>query len=424
MSAQSKSKTPAIVHQPAPQLYERFVAEIKHRIRTAQIKAALAANAELVLHYWEIGRDILASQKQEGWGTKLIDRLAADLQREFPTLSGYSSRNLKYMRAFAEAWPDRPIVQQLAAQLPWAHNCVLLDRVKDAKTREFYIRKTIEHAWSCSVLVHQLDSELHKRAGRAPTNFALTLPPAQSDLAREMIKDPFIFKPAPLDESAHERALENALLARLKDFLIELGSGFAFVGEHFGNAGTHIVLTPGNFFDDGGFKHKGDKEKWYNGPIPTDYVLNEGDLIVAMSAPTKPKGHLRGRRVLPLQGGHGLIGPSSQGVALGCRVVAPSARMPAGAGILAPEWMDHAREVQLGFQSGGLELVCPSLQLGKLPPVSQPEGLELVSPGQRPGKPPTHKMICPERATPGCAPATARDLEKTITGNVAEILEA
>jgi len=140
MSTPRKSKTPAIMQQPAAQLYERFVAGIKQRIRTAQIKAVLAANAELVLHYWDIGRDILASQKQEGWGAKVIDRLATDLQREFPTLSGYTVRNLKYMRAFAEVWHDRAIVHQLGAQIPWKHNCVLLDRVKDAATREFYMR--------------------------------------------------------------------------------------------------------------------------------------------------------------------------------------------------------------------------------------------------------------------------------------------
>ena len=231
MSTPRKSR--AIVHQPAAQLYDRFVAGIKKRIRTAQIKAALAANAELVLHYWEIGCEILASQKQQGWGAKVIDRLAADLQREFPTLSGYSARNLKYMRAFAAAWPDRAIVHQLGAQIPWKHNCVLLDRAKAPAIREFYIRKTLEHGWSRSVLVHQLDTELHKRAGKAPSNFALTLPPPESDLAREMLKDPFIFKPAPLDESARERALESALLARLKDFLMELGAGFAFVGNQY-----------------------------------------------------------------------------------------------------------------------------------------------------------------------------------------------
>lgn len=231
MSTPRKSR--AIVHQLGAQLYDKLVADIKQRIRTAQIKAVLAANAELVLHYWEIGREILASQKVEGWGAKVIERLADDLEREFPKLSGYSARNLKYMRAFAEAWPDRAIVHQLGAQIPWKHNCVLLDRAKNADTRAFYIRSTIEHGWSRSVLVHQLDTQLHKRIGKAPTNFARTLPPLQSDLAREMIKDPFIFKPAPLDESARERALEMALLSRIKDFLIELGAGFAFVGNQY-----------------------------------------------------------------------------------------------------------------------------------------------------------------------------------------------
>jgi predicted nuclease of restriction endonuclease-like (RecB) superfamily len=137
------------------------------------------------------------------------------------------------MRSFALAWPDRAIVHQLGAQIPWKHNCVLLDRVKNVTVREFYIRKTVEHGWSRSVLIHQLDTELHKRIGKAPSNFALTLPSPQSDLAREMMKDPFIFKPAALDESAHERAVENALIARLKDFLIELGAGFAYVGNQY-----------------------------------------------------------------------------------------------------------------------------------------------------------------------------------------------
>jgi len=226
-----KRTTRAIVQQPVAQTYARFLASIKARIRTAQVKAALAANAELVLHYWEIGRDILANQVRQGWGAKVIDRLAADLQRDFPKLSGYSVRNLKYMRAFAGSWPDRSIVQQLAAQIPWGHNCVLLDRVNGPETRAFYIRNTIQHGWARSVLVHQIDTHLHKRQGNAPTNFDRALPAPESDLAREMLKDPYILQPAALDESANERALENALLARLKDFLIELGSGFAFVGN-------------------------------------------------------------------------------------------------------------------------------------------------------------------------------------------------
>jgi predicted nuclease of restriction endonuclease-like (RecB) superfamily len=240
----------AIVQQPGAQSYARLLAGIKERIRTAQVKAALAANAELVRHYWEIGREILANQKRQGWGAKIIDRLAADLQRAFPNLSGYSVRNLKYMRAFAEAWPDAEIVHQLGAQIPWRHNCVLLDRVKDSETREFYIRKTVQHGWSRSVLIHQLDTHLHKRIGKAPSNFALTLPAPQSDLAREILKDPYIFKPAPLDEFANERTLEQALLKRLKDFLLELGAGFAFVGNQY-----RIEVNGDEFFLDLLFYH-------------------------------------------------------------------------------------------------------------------------------------------------------------------------
>jgi len=151
--------TPGFVHQPGAPTYASFVAGIKERIRTAQVRAALAANAELVMLYWDIGRAILDSQQQEGWGAKVIDRLLADLRLEFPSLSGYSVRNLKYMRAFAKAWPDRQKVHQLGAQIPWKHNCVLLDRAKDAETREFYVFKTLENGWSRSVLIHQLDTD-------------------------------------------------------------------------------------------------------------------------------------------------------------------------------------------------------------------------------------------------------------------------
>ena len=238
------------MQQPGAQSYALFLAGVKERIRTAQVKAALAANAELVLHYWEIGRDILANQARRGWGAKVIDRLAADLQRDFPKLRGYSVRNLKYMRAFAQIWPDRSIVQQLVAQIPWGHNCVLLDRVRGADALAFYIRNTIQHGWARSVLTHQIDTQLHKRQGLAPTNFDRALPAPESDLAREMLKDPYILQPAPLDESANERALENALLARLKDFLIELGSGFAFVGNQ-----VRLEVDGEEFFIDLVFYH-------------------------------------------------------------------------------------------------------------------------------------------------------------------------
>jgi len=159
-----------------PEGYEAFLGELKERIRTAQVRAALAVNRELVLLYWGIGRDILARQQKHGWGAKVVDRLGADLRRSFPDISGFSPRNLKYMRAFAEAWPDQQFVQQAAAQIPWFHNCMLLDQVKDAHVREWYIRQTIANGWSRNVLVHQIESGLYKRQGKPSQTFPLRCP--------------------------------------------------------------------------------------------------------------------------------------------------------------------------------------------------------------------------------------------------------
>src|SRR5208282_3473796 len=172
------SRTKTKVQQLAAQSYDRFLSGVKERIRTAQIKAVLAANAELILHYWEIGRDILANQHRQGWGAKVIDRLSAGLQQAFPKLGGYSVRNLKYMRAFAKAWPDHSIVQQLAAQIPWMHNCLLLDRVKEESIRSFYIQNTIQHVWARSVLAAQIDTKLHARQGAGA--YQLFSPPASA----------------------------------------------------------------------------------------------------------------------------------------------------------------------------------------------------------------------------------------------------
>jgi predicted nuclease of restriction endonuclease-like (RecB) superfamily len=132
----------------------------------------------LVLLYWSIGRDILARQGTEVWGTRVIDRLAHDLQNEFPGIEGFSPRNLKYMRALAEAWPEETIVQQLIAQLPWGHNVRVLDRIKDRPTREWYLRAALEHGWSQNVLVHMISGQLHAREGKALTNFKRNLPSA------------------------------------------------------------------------------------------------------------------------------------------------------------------------------------------------------------------------------------------------------
>jgi len=222
--------------QPAAQLpagYAKLLESLKARIREAQVRAALSVNRELVTLYWHIGREILQRQQREGWGAKVIDRLALDLRREFPEMKGFSPRNLKYMRAFAEAWPEEQIVQQLVAQIPWGHNVRLLDYVEDPTERLWYVQQTIEHGWSRNVLVHQIESKLYQRQGKAITNFERTLPAPQSDLARSLIKDPYVFDFLSLGPGAQERDLERALLNHLRDFLLELGKGFAFVGRQY-----------------------------------------------------------------------------------------------------------------------------------------------------------------------------------------------
>ncbi|MDI6793352.1 MAG: PDDEXK nuclease domain-containing protein [bacterium] len=214
-----------------PAGYVGFLADLKTRIRSAQVKAAFSVNQELILLYWDIGRRILERQRQEGWGTKVIDRLAADLRQAFPDMKGFSSRNIKYMRAFADAYPKEEFVQQVVAQIPWGHNVRILDYVKDPVEREWYIRQTVEHGWSRNVLVHQIESGLYHRKGRATTNFERTLPALQSDLAQQMLKDPYLFDFLSLDEDVRERDLERTLVDHISEFLLELGVGFAFVGR-------------------------------------------------------------------------------------------------------------------------------------------------------------------------------------------------
>lgn len=212
--------------------YDVFLNDVKARIRTAQVKAKLAVNQELVLLYWQIGREILTRQQHQGWGAKVIDQLSKDLRREFPEMKGFSARNLKYMRTFAEAYDER-IVQQAAAQIPWFHNCVLLDKVKESQIRQWYIQKTIENGWSRTVLVHQIESSLHQRQGRAITNFTRALPQPQSDLAQALLKDPYHLEFLGIGEAVQERDLETALLNHMRDFLLELGVGFAFMGNQY-----------------------------------------------------------------------------------------------------------------------------------------------------------------------------------------------
>lgn len=220
---------------------------LKTKIRHARQKAILAVNAELLKVYWEIGQAILQHQNSEGWGSKIIDKLADDLKIEFPDMKGFSPRNLKYMRAFALAWPQFvqstvahsynivdesfTIVQQPVAQLPWAHHLLLLGKVKNTDERLFYIQKAIENGWSRKILEHQIDSQLHKTQGKLINNFQKTLTPSQSELTQQIFKDPYNFDFIMLGEKAKERDLEDALITHVSNVLLEMGAGFAFMGR-------------------------------------------------------------------------------------------------------------------------------------------------------------------------------------------------
>lgn len=231
--------------------YDIILDALKEKIRLAKQRAVVAVNTELLTVYWEIGNTILQQQNQEGWGAKVVNRLAQDLKQSFPDFKGLSPRNLQYMRSFAEAWPAISIVQPpvaqlqtnenhtlkfeqpLVAQIPWAHHIVILNKVQDPNIRLFYIKKTISNGWSKSVLATQIDSELHLRQGNAITNFDIALSKEQSDLARETFKNPYVFDFLGMGEEMQERELENALIQHIKKFMLELGRGFAYVGNQY-----------------------------------------------------------------------------------------------------------------------------------------------------------------------------------------------
>ncbi len=216
---------------PPPNGYTDWLLELKTRIHSAQQRAALAVNRERVLLYWQIGRDILERQSREGWGAKVIERLAHDLRTAFPDMKGFSPRNLKYMRSFAQAWPEAEFVQAVLAQLPWYHQIALLDKLTDSDARRWYAAKAIEHNWSRNILVMQIETHARDRFGQAITNFDQRLPAPLSDLARESLKDPYHFDFLGLHDDAQERAVEQALVQHVTQFLLELGAGFAFVGR-------------------------------------------------------------------------------------------------------------------------------------------------------------------------------------------------
>lgn len=250
--------------------YFEILNNLKVKIRQARVKATFSANAQLLSMYWEIGNAILQQQKARGWGAKIIDRLSADLRIEFPDMRGLSVRNLKYMRAFADAYPDfltfvqPPVaqigvnkkqllskvqgdlaqlkksdnqnnifVQPLVAQIPWTHHIIILDRVWSKEDQLFYLEKTLQNGWSKKVLTLQIANDLHKRQGKAISNFNEILPALDSDLVRETFKNPYIFDFLMIGEEAREKEVERALMQHLKKFMLELGKGFAYVGNQF-----------------------------------------------------------------------------------------------------------------------------------------------------------------------------------------------
>lgn len=262
-----------------PASYPALFAEIKERVRGAQVRAHLAASREMILACWQIGRAIVSRQKEEGWGKAVIERLAGDLQREFPGIEGFSANNIWRMRAFYLAYagdaqklaqpaqeldtkqPDsdsNPNLAQAAQVLPppetlaipWFHNVILIQKVKDRSTRLWYAAKAVENGWSRDVLALQIDSALHERQGKAVTNFAATLPPPQSDLAQQITKDPYLFDFLNLRDDANERAVELGLLEHVEKFLLELGAGFALVGRQ-----VHLEIGGQDFYLDLLFYH-------------------------------------------------------------------------------------------------------------------------------------------------------------------------
>lgn len=212
--------------------YLDIVETIKLEIKSAQYKAAVSVNRELIMLYYNIGKII---NEHKTWGNKFIENLAADIRISFPDTKGYSIRNLKYMAKFAAEYPDEQFVQTVSAQIPWSHNCVILDKVKEFSKREWYIRKTCENGWSHSVLVHQIESGLYERQETAEkiSNFESRLAAPQSELAVQTMKDPYVFDFIPFREDMVERDIEEALVKDVTRLLLELGTGFAFLGNQY-----------------------------------------------------------------------------------------------------------------------------------------------------------------------------------------------
>ena len=210
--------------------YKEFLKELKEKIKNAQLKAAIAASRELIQLYWDLGKNIVEKQETEGWGSKVLERVAKDLQNEFPGIEGFSRTNIFRMRAFYQAYSNCPTaVGQLTKDplqpffhVPWGHNCILLERLKNFEERLWYAKKVVEYGWSRSMLTIWIENDLYHREGKAITNFKTTLPSPQSDLAQQTLKDPYVFDFLTLHKEHLEKDLEDGLVNHIQKFLIEL----------------------------------------------------------------------------------------------------------------------------------------------------------------------------------------------------------
>ena len=240
--------------------YREFIREIKNRIQSAQLKAAVSVNQELLRLYWDLAERIIARQQASAWGDGILGQISHDLQSEFPDMKGFSRRNLELMRQWYRFWSgtnaiaqqavsqleksaigqqavaqsDRALyVQQLVLQIPWGHNLVIVSKIKEQDEALFYVQQTIQNNWSRAVLTHHIESRLYQRDGKAITNFKATLPAPQSDLARQILKDPYNFDFLLLRKKHDEKELENALIEHVTRFLLELGAGFSYIGRQY-----------------------------------------------------------------------------------------------------------------------------------------------------------------------------------------------
>lgn len=230
--------------------YQGLLAELKQKISEAQVKAMVSVNSQLVQLYWEIGKTIAEKQKLEGWGTKIVPALSKDLRKAFPTVKGFSERNLNYMRQFAEFYPEFEILQVPLAKLTWYHIITLMEKCTDGGQRLWYASQTVINGWSRNVMVLHIERQLYQREGKAISNFQQTLPSPQSDLAKQTLKDPYIFDFLTIDATFREREIEKALTEQITHFLLELGKGFAFVGKQY-----HLQISDNDYYIDLLFYH-------------------------------------------------------------------------------------------------------------------------------------------------------------------------